>query len=402
LIVVDAVLGEFTGGLTHDEENDTGADSEDGVTNNNLPTLSGTAEVGSNVVVEIQDRRYETVATDDGTWTVALEDVLPDGEYTPIISVTDVAGNTETMDGETITIDTVAGMVGDGMGPHQVFLLGHAVDYNPFGNYTPVEGDVVEDYAGGLPTGLSVDETTGHIVGTPEATGMTTMVVNSSDLAGNVATSYFQLVVTAAEKPSTLSSFTINSIDSEKTSTYVGDSDSGQHLNVYSSVGDVLLAGNGDDLFQMFKPESLGFARLDGGAGFDRVNFSGTDLELDLSEWNNPDGSGQVVEHIEALYFAGSNSSLTVTAADIFHLQSDALDVDGVHQVVRFMANATNNGSVTLDGLTQVGAKDAFGVTGDTSTGASNDKYTKFTGVYSDTSGDHLVELLLQHGLSAA
>ncbi len=249
---------------------------------------------------------------------------------------------------------------------------------------------------------MSIDEITGHIVGTPEATGMTYMMVNSSDLAGNVATSYFQLVVTAAEKFSTLDSFSITSTDAEKTSTYVGDSDSGQHLNVYSSVGDVLLAGDGDDLFQMFKPESLGFARLDGGDGFDRVSFSGTDLEFDFSDFNNPDGSGQVVEHIEAFSFGGSNSSLTVTAADIFHLQSDALDVDGEHQVVRFMANATNNGSVALDGLTQVGAVDAFGATGDTTTGASSDKYTKFTGVYSDTSGDHLVELLLQHGLSAA
>jgi len=406
--VVDTVLVEFAGGLTHDEENDTGADAGDGVTKNNLPTLSGTAEAGATLLVEIQDRRYETVADGDGAWTVALEDVLPDGEYTPAITVTDVAGNSETIDGETITVDTIAGLDDGGVSQNQVFLFGMAVDYNPFGD-TPVEGGVVEDYAGRLPEGLSIDEFTGHIIGTPETTGMTFMSVNSSDLAGNVVTNYFQLVVTAAEKSTDLINFGINNTDSEKSSTYVGeesDPEIGQRFAVYSSVGDVILGSDGDNQFQLFKPESLGFARIDGGAGIDQIKFSaiaGESIQLDFSDYNNPNGSGQVVEHVEAFYFSGYKSDLTVTAADIFHLQSDTFDVDGEHQMVRFMANATNRGSVTIDGLTQVGKVDSFDEDGAVNTaGGAYGKYTKFTGVYSDTTGDHLVELLLQNGLTAA
>jgi hypothetical protein len=55
-----------------------------------------------------------------------------------------------------------------------------------------------------------------------------------------------------------------------------------------------------------------------------------------------------------------------------------------------------------MDGLTQVGATDAFGPTGNGSNHTSAERYTKFTGVYHDGNGDHLVELLLQHGLTAA
>jgi hypothetical protein len=401
---VDTVVDTFTGGLTHDETNDTGASATDGITNNSQPTLSGVAEAGATVVVDINNQKYETQADDTGAWQVALDQVLPDGDYTPSITVTDLAGNTSTQDGETFTVDTVADLPVVDMGPHQVVALGDAVDIDPFAAYPdhePAQGDLVQDYSGGLPDGLSIDAVTGHIVGTATATGATFIEVSASDLAGNVASSYFQLVVTASEKTSSASAITINSTDSSNSHTYIGDSDAGQHLNIYSSVGDVVLAGGGNDLFQLFKPESLSFSRLDGGAGLDTVKFSSTGETLDFADWNNPDGAGQVVEHVEVFQFA-SNASLTVSAADLFHLQSDALDVDGKHELVIFKGTPTNGGSVSLDGLTQVGAVDAFGSTGGASSGASSDKYTKFTGTYTDAAGDHLVELLLQHGLTAA
>jgi len=218
--------------------------------------------------------------------------------------------------------------------------------------------------------------------------------VFSNDLAGNASTSYFQLTVTASTK--TVSS--VFNTDPEKASTYVG-TDSGAGVSVFSSAGDVILTNGGDDVISLLKPESYGFARIDGGAGFDRISFSGTDIEVDFAVFNNPDGSGQVIEHVEAFTFSGSNSVIAITAADLFHLRSDALDVDGKHQLVRFMANSTNGGSVALDGLAQVGDKDYFDSKGAKSTGS--EKYTKFVGLYVDGAGDHLVELLLQRGLTA-
>jgi hypothetical protein len=241
-------------------------------------------------------------------------------------------------------------------------------------------------------------------VGLATETGMSYITLTSLDVAGNTSQAYFQVAVTALDKTANTS---VNNIDTEKAAGYLGTS-AAEHINVYASANDVLLAGAGNDLFQMFKPEAMGFARADGGAGVDQMKFSGVGVSMDFSAFNNIDGSGQVIEHIEEFNFAGTQSDVSITAADIFALHSDILDVDGTHSLVRFMSSANNGGTVTIDapdvigGLTQVGAVDAFGASGGATSGSSADRYTKFTGVYTDGNGDHLVELLLQHGLTAA
>jgi len=55
-----------------------------------------------------------------------------------------------------------------------------------------------------------------------------------------------------------------------------------------------------------------------------------------------------------------------------------------------------------MDGLTQVGKDLAYGADGSLTDGKAGNLYSKFTGVYTDSNGDHLVELLLQKGLTAA
>ena len=404
LIVIDTVLDPVIGGITHDDVNDTGLSTDDGITNNNVPALSGTAEAGAAVVVTLNAVRYETVADSDGLWSVQVDTALPDGTYTPTLQVTDLAGNTITTNGEALTIDTLAAFSAVGLPGNLMVHVGELTDFNPMANMTVNGSVLVEDFSGSLPDGLSIDPVTGHIVGLPLATGMTFITLTSSDLAGNTAQAHFQLAVTALDKTASTS---VNNIDPDKAAGYIGTT-ANDHINVYASANDVLLAGDGNDLFQMFKPEAMGFARVDGGNGVDQMNFSGVGVGMDFSVFNNIDGSGQVLEHVEVFNFAGTQSAVSITAADIFNLHSDTLDVDGKHSLVRFMSSANNGGSVTLDtpdvlgGLTQVGAKDAFGATGAATSGASSDRYTKFTGTYHDGNGDHLVELLLQHGLTAA
>ena len=404
LIVIKTVLGPVTGGITHDDVNDTGASTDDGITNNNLPSLSGTADAGASVLVTLDHVQYQTQADSDGLWTVQVEAALADGTYTPTLQVTDLAGNTSTTLGEALTIDTQAAFSGVGLPGNQMVHVGELTDFNPLANIVSHGEVLVEDYSGTLADGLSIDPTNGHIVGLPTATGMTYITLTSTDLAGNTAEAYFQFSVTALDKTANTS---VNNIDPAQAASYLGTS-AAEHINVYASANDVLLAGGGDDLFQMFKPAAMGFARVDGGAGVDQMNISGNDLVMDFSAFNNIDGTGQVLEHVESFNFAGARSNITITAADIFHLNSDIVDVDGKHSLVRIMSSANNGGSVTLDapdvlgGLTQVGAKDAFGAMGAASSGSSADRYTKFTGSYHDGNGDHLVELLLQHGMTAA
>jgi hypothetical protein len=346
--------------------------------------------------------RYEVQADDTGYWEIQVDTDLPDGTYISTLQVTDLAGNTATVNGEPLTIDTMAAFADVGLPGNVMIHVGELIDFNPMANLPSNSGEiVVEDYSGTLPAGLSIDAR-GHIVGLPTETGVTYITMTAIDDAGNTAQASFQVAVTALDKTANTA---VNNADTETAAGYIG-TDAGEHINMYSSAGDVLLAGDGNDLFQLFKPEAMGFARIDGGAGVDQMKFSGVGVSMDFSAFNNIDGSGQVIEHVEEFYFAGTQSDITITAADIFALKSDIHD--GNYSLIRIMSTVNNGGTVTLGdsdvvgGLTQVGAVDAFGATGGAKSGASADRYTKFTGTYTDGNGDHLVELLLQHGLTAA
>lgn len=98
----------FKANLKHDALNDTGVNSVDSVTNNAAPVLQINAETGAKVEVEINGKTYAATETDTkGTYEVKVTDALPDGTYTPVVRVTDAAGNT-TVDGVFVafTVDT--------------------------------------------------------------------------------------------------------------------------------------------------------------------------------------------------------------------------------------------------------------------------------------------------------
>ena len=417
-ITIDTVIGSASGGLAHDEDNDTGPSADDGVTSVNTPLLRGEAEAGALVSFRLNGLDYETTATEDGTWEVQIDDPLPNGKYALTLTVTDAAGNFVEQSAESFTIIHIEGVDVPRIAGHQVFNYGITIDVNPFAGTGAATGSTVEDHSGTLPEGLSIDPDNQHIVGTPLATGATWISLNSSDLAGNISTTYFQLAVTRG----TQAASNIFNADPAMASMYLG-TDVGQTTAVYSSHGDVIMTRGGNDIINLFNSQATiseplpatHFARLDGGAGDDRVNFSGTNLTIDFSAFNNPDSSdGQVLQHVETFYFANTKSDITVTAADLFHLQSDVIDAVTGANLVRFMANSTNGGTVAMEGLTKAALPfpDAagiakfgdyqFGSNGLASNGALDQRYAKYTGTFVDNDGNHLVELLLQRGLSAA
>ena len=417
-ITIDTVIGSASGGLAHDEDNDTGPSADDGVTSVNTPLLRGEAEAGALVSFRLNGVSYETTATEDGTWEVQIDDALPNGKYALTLTVTDAAGNFVEQSAESFTIIHIEGSDVPRIAGHQVFNYGITIDVNPFAGTGAAAGSTVEDHSGTLPEGLSIDPDTQHIVGTPLAAGYTWISLNSSDLAGNISTTYFQLAVTRG----TQAASNIFNADPAMASMYLG-TDAAQTTAVYSSHGDVIMTRGGNDTINLFNSQATiseplpatHFARLDGGSGDDRVNFSGTNLAIDFSVFNNPDSAdGQVLQHFESFYFANTKSEITVTAADLFHLQSDVLDAVSGANMVRFMANSTNGGSVTMEDLTLAALPftDAagmakfgiyqFGSNGLASNGAADQRYAKYMGTFVDNDGNHLVELLLQRGLSAA
>jgi hypothetical protein len=393
------------GGLTHDETSDTGSSTEDGITNNRTPSLSGSAEADSLVRVALGALVFETTADADGVWTLDVDSELINGIYTPSIEVTDVAGNKAVYVGEAFTLQAVVETEGVNVGNHAIAIKGHATLIDLFGG---AGAGTFEDYGGGLPAGLVLNEETGVLTGTATEPGWTWIANTTQDVAGNESISYSQLVVTTGEKTISKQGYlSINNVDEEKPMTYLGSS-AADRISVYTSVSDVILGLDGNDTFTMYNQRkesdspSMQFARVDGGAGIDTMRIYGAGMSMDYSDYNNPDGAGRVLEHVEVVQYADKEVDVTISASDVFHMKSDLFDVDGIHQLVRFMGTSVNGGTVSLDGLTQVGKIDQFGAGGGASNGKSADKFTKFVGVYTDLSGDHQVELLLQHGLTAA
>ena len=100
-------LQSITGGLTSGEDSSNPAnDNDSGIKGDNLtrdttPSLSGTAEPGSSVVVTLKSSVVGApdtvlsgvVVSADGTWTVDAPSALGDATYTPSVVATDVAGN---------------------------------------------------------------------------------------------------------------------------------------------------------------------------------------------------------------------------------------------------------------------------------------------------------------------
>lgn len=94
-----------TGGITPNAANDTGVSATDGVTKNNAPEMTIKAESGAKVVVRVNGKDYTATETSTpGEYKVQL-DALPDGVYTPAITVTNSAGSS-TVNGTAFTVDT--------------------------------------------------------------------------------------------------------------------------------------------------------------------------------------------------------------------------------------------------------------------------------------------------------
>ena len=109
-----------TGALFADASSDSGA-LGDNRTNVTKPTITGKAEAGSTVEISFKDSAgnvkgpYKTTADANGNYTLQVPDALTDNstdtkgtQYTPVIKVTDGAGNSSIVNGTPFVIDIKA------------------------------------------------------------------------------------------------------------------------------------------------------------------------------------------------------------------------------------------------------------------------------------------------------
>lgn len=90
---------------------DSGVSSIDNITNDNTPELTGNTEAGATVNIIEGTTTPPTilgtvVADTNGIWSFTIPSALSDGDHTFTAEATDVAGNTATSTGLTITVDT--------------------------------------------------------------------------------------------------------------------------------------------------------------------------------------------------------------------------------------------------------------------------------------------------------
>ncbi len=105
-ITIDTIAPELSGGLS--AASDSGKSSSDSITNVDQPTFSGLGDAKADVTLKINGKEYETTVNDDGVWTIEVTDTLLEGDYSYILSSTDIVGNTIDLPAQTLTIDKVA------------------------------------------------------------------------------------------------------------------------------------------------------------------------------------------------------------------------------------------------------------------------------------------------------
>ncbi|MBM2885631.1 DUF4347 domain-containing protein [Chromobacterium phragmitis] len=109
-ITIDTTAPNVPTGLALSAATDTGSSHSDGITDNNQPTITGSAEANSTVTVYVDGTALGTAtANGSGVWSYNLSSPLADGNHSIRATATDAAGNVSGQSsGYNITIDTTA------------------------------------------------------------------------------------------------------------------------------------------------------------------------------------------------------------------------------------------------------------------------------------------------------
>ncbi|WP_418936793.1 BapA/Bap/LapF family large adhesin [Leclercia adecarboxylata] len=178
----------------------TGNVASGGTTNDNTPTLSGTAEAGSSVAIYEGNRLLGTVeANADGIWSFTPTVVLAEGLHSFTVIATDLAGNVSQPSGAyTLTVDmtppatpvivSVSDDVAGSTGPLTSGQLTN--DARPELTGTGVAGSIVHILDNGQEIGTALVDGTGNWRFTPDsdlAQGPHELRVSATDAAGNLS-----------------------------------------------------------------------------------------------------------------------------------------------------------------------------------------------------------------------
>ena len=193
--------------------------ANNGLTNDNTPSLSGSAEANS--LVTIYDGTTvigSTTATGGGTWTFTSP-TLTDGSHTLTVTVTDAVGNVSASGATIVRIDgTPPQPVSDlllqnniGSTPTTIANGGTTNDSTPLLSGKAEAGSTVTVYEGTTVLGTAVADTDGNwSVATTTLTDAThTLTINVTDPAGNVSSNASATLTVDTSTPAQVLTFAI-------------------------------------------------------------------------------------------------------------------------------------------------------------------------------------------------
>ncbi|OYU30130.1 MAG: hypothetical protein CFE39_15070, partial [Comamonadaceae bacterium PBBC2] len=166
-----------TGALTPTSDTGTSGDNK---TLDNTPDIQGTTTPGAAVSVLINGKTYTATADASGKYAFNVPDILPDGTYTPEITVTPTGGTPSKSNGTPFTIDTTTNVA--------ISKTGTANSKDPISGTAEAGDVVVVKDANGNVIGSATADARGNWSLTPtNAVPAGAITATATDAAGNVA-----------------------------------------------------------------------------------------------------------------------------------------------------------------------------------------------------------------------
>ena len=220
-------LSTLLGHLDHSATSDTGTSSLDSITSNGNPVFVGVAEANASVAVTINGITYKTTASPTtastpGAYSVELKNngVPLDGTYTAIITETDLAGNTATVN--TATANNIAFVVDHSI-PTEVVTFTSMGKDSGINVTTSAEDFSTNDssagrlVAGTLSASLQAGEVlnvyqNGNLIGAAATSGTDWIITDNTAYTSSAQWTYTAQVVNVVGTGGTAASQTVNGV----------------------------------------------------------------------------------------------------------------------------------------------------------------------------------------------
>jgi len=356
------------------------------------------------------------ISTGSNTWSFDATQFSP-GRFAVNATYTDAAGN-QTNSSSAFTMST------NGAEPHVNHIANYTTPINLTASasttisaanlvvmfpYASASGISLVGTTAGAPFTATYSLSTGvTITANASGSGYGSVSLVATDSAGNYVSYDLSVAVTSATLTAPADFVAIGgttaTINAANTTFNATPTTSTQTFDISGvNTNSVMLGGSGADLFILNNP-TQNFAQILGGEFFpilDTVRLTSNYQNLDLSQFNH---AGQrVLQQIEVIDMAtdaGANK-VTLTAGDLF-LEHSNLNITETlipsnAMVLRIDGGSNDSVNMLAGGFTKYNASTPYDASGNYLPGGS---YSKYIAYYADTSGNHLVEVLIQNNVA--